>query len=445
MVAFDVDAMDDVGIDRIEIYDGDELVATVTESPYVTEILVSSADNGSHAYSAVVFDTVGQSAESEVVLLSVNVTGGAILELREDIGEAYMPLTIGYPRVVVSDTDDVFVTLTTPPDALERTQVRALGYSSTLSLLWESTLNPFGSSVWAMAHPIVTTNGQLWVGGMLVSADDDFMGLYMADTTTGDPLPHALFGNTNGDFVFPVTAQLPLGDIVLATENNVLESRSPDLMSTSWSEEQFPTLATVTYTDFGMIGVDVDGAGNILLTFVAHDSECGIDEFACIRKLTPEGTTLWTRPAASASSNISFSHARFDSSGRAVTMFAGASQGFLADIYDPNGKLVESFQAFAGEYLSADDLAIDPQGNLLVVGHDYGGDTDQPWAMRISSTGDVLWSRTYDGFGAGEIGSHAGGVAVSDDGRAYMVGVSNLDVPGDFAYQGTAWIAEIGL
>lgn len=445
LIAFDVDATDDIGIDRVEVYDGDTLVTTTTEIPYVTKLLVTSADNGTHLYSAIAYDTSGQTAHSDPVPLSINVVGGEILEIREDVADAYMPVGLGYPRVVSDETGDVHVTLTTLPDALDRSHVRALGYSSTLSLLWESSLDPVGSSVIAAAHPITTSTGELLVGAVfdVSPVGNDTMGLNRANVSTGEPLEPLLLAGTNGDFVFPVTAELPSGNIVLAPEPNVLEARGPDLASVSWTEEQFPALPDDTVGQLGMLGLDVDGAGNLLLTFVAPESTCGENEVACIRKLSPDGTTLWTRPASSMGS-LSFMPARFDRNGRAITAWAAGSEGALVNVYGGDGTLESSFQALRGPEIFAQDLAVDAQGNVLLVGYQDDG-LFEAWAARLSPTGEVLWSRTYDVLEPGELGAAVTGIAVTTDGRAYVVGVSEMTIPGPFAYAGKVWAASIKL
>ena len=81
---------------------------------------------------------------------------------------------------------------------------------------------------------------------------------------------------------------------------------------------------------------------------------------------------------------------------------------------------------------------------MLVVGY-LDEDVEQAWAARISPTGAVLWSRYYDELEPGQQGSLVGGVTVTNDGRAYLVGASELSIPGLLAFEGKAWIAEIGL
>lgn len=353
-----------------------------------------------------------------------------------------MALYLGVPRVTIDGTGDVFVTLTTPPDLLERNHSRALSYSSTLSLLWDSNLNPFGSSASAISHPIITEGGELLVGGMHVSMTDadPTMALYRADVDTGEPASAQQFANTDGNIVFPVVAQLFTGDLVLATQPNVLEALSPDFTSSSWSQEQFPAPLNDA-GDLGMVGIDMDGAGNLLLTFTSSEPSCGQGVYGCIRKLAPDGTTLWTRPASS-TGNFSLTPARFDRAGRTIYAWAGGDDGVVADIHDPDGMLVTSIFTLPGEQVTTTDLAVDDQGNLLVVGYLREG-VGTAWAARISPAGDVIWSQYYDELG--ETDSLVGGVVVSQDGRAYLVGASELVVPGFLQLEGSAWIAEIQL
>jgi outer membrane protein assembly factor BamB len=193
----------------------------------------------------------------------------------------------------------------------------------------------------------------------------------------------------------------------------------------------------------GILGIDVDAAGNSLLTFVPSEASCGEALAPCIRKLGPDGTTLWTRPAAGNDDYLVPPRARFDANGRAITAWA-YGDGLMAQTYDSDGTLVESFQIFEGEPYLSIDLAVDPQGNLLVVGS-LGDSPSLAWATRVTPTGDVLWSATYDDLGPGEVGALVSGAAITDDGRAYLVGASQIIDIGLLELEGIAWVAEIEL
>ena len=66
-------ASDDLGVARVEFYDGTALRATVTTAPYTYAWAISSAINGTHSWTAKAFDAAGNSSTSALVSLTVNI------------------------------------------------------------------------------------------------------------------------------------------------------------------------------------------------------------------------------------------------------------------------------------------------------------------------------------------------------------------------------------
>jgi len=66
-------ATDNVGVARVEFYDGTTLLSTDTAAPYALAVGLTSASNGSHAYTAKVFDAAGNAATSAPVPVTVNI------------------------------------------------------------------------------------------------------------------------------------------------------------------------------------------------------------------------------------------------------------------------------------------------------------------------------------------------------------------------------------
>src|SRR5262249_58397952 len=66
-------ASDNVGVARVEFYDGTILKGTATAPPYTFAWTISSASNGSHAWTAKAYDAAGNSAASSAVSLTVNI------------------------------------------------------------------------------------------------------------------------------------------------------------------------------------------------------------------------------------------------------------------------------------------------------------------------------------------------------------------------------------
>lgn len=69
-VTVQVDASDDNGVDRVEIYIDDVLAATLTAAPYTYQWDTGNVSNGTHTVKATAYDTANRTAEDQV---SVNV------------------------------------------------------------------------------------------------------------------------------------------------------------------------------------------------------------------------------------------------------------------------------------------------------------------------------------------------------------------------------------
>ncbi len=444
VILLDVDATDDIELDRVELYDGPTLIATLPDSPYQAEILLSSADNGTHEYTARAIDSAGQSADSAQIVKSVNILGGMILELREDIGEVYAPLLDPVPRLTVADDGDVVVTYTSVPNILGRTNLEARRYQSELSLVWDATLNPIGTSVFAMSPPVLTSTGELLVGGRERLTDPaSRMMIYRADASTAEPGdPLTLATNDNG-LGFPVVGETADG-LFLSPSLNVAELRALDLAETIWSQTQFSDEFDDAQAVRGITGIDVDD-GFTLVTFAPATPVCAETNYPCVRLLAPDGSTLWTRPVAGIEPLTRPLTARFDPAGNAITAWASNFNGLRVVIYDNGGEQVTEFELFVGEdSLASFDLAVDPQGCLIVVGL-LSNDGYHPWAARVTQQGEIVWSTIYDELEHGEFGSLVSDIAISNDGRAYVSGISTLSQDDLFEFSGVGWLAEIDL
>jgi tetratricopeptide (TPR) repeat protein len=74
MVTIQVDASDDNGISKVEIYIDNVLTATLTAAPYTYQWNTTTATNGSHTLRATAYDTANQTADDQV---SVNVNNSS--------------------------------------------------------------------------------------------------------------------------------------------------------------------------------------------------------------------------------------------------------------------------------------------------------------------------------------------------------------------------------
>lgn len=69
-------AQDDVGVAKVEFYDGAALKGTDTSAPYSFAWPITQADNGSHAFTARAYDAAGNSKTSSPVSLTVSIGTG---------------------------------------------------------------------------------------------------------------------------------------------------------------------------------------------------------------------------------------------------------------------------------------------------------------------------------------------------------------------------------
>jgi endoglucanase len=72
-VSIAASATDNVGVTRVELRDGSVLKATLSSAPYTFGWAVTSADNGTHTWTATAYDAAGNRTASTPVSLTVNI------------------------------------------------------------------------------------------------------------------------------------------------------------------------------------------------------------------------------------------------------------------------------------------------------------------------------------------------------------------------------------
>jgi endoglucanase len=75
-ITLNATATDNVGVSRVEFSDGTTLFNTDTSAPYSTSVALTSANNGSHSYTARAVDAAGNARTSTAVSVTVNIPGG---------------------------------------------------------------------------------------------------------------------------------------------------------------------------------------------------------------------------------------------------------------------------------------------------------------------------------------------------------------------------------
>lgn len=187
-------------------------------------------------------------------------------------------------------------------------------------------------------------------------------------------------------------------DQVLA---NVLEPGS-----VRWSR-QFGTVA-----DDLMVGVAVDPDGNVVvvgttLGDLGGPNAGGYDGF--VRKYDGRGNVLWTRQFGGPGTDYPDDIA-VDSDGNVVVV--GGTNGVLGDAgaglfdafvrkYDPDGAVIWTRQFGTAGQDGALGVAVDPSGNIVVVGSTTGNlagsepDVLDAYVRKYDGAGTVMWTRQF--------------------------------------------------
>ena len=189
-------------------------------------------------------------------------------------------------------------------------------------------------------------------------------------------------------------------------------------------------LWTQTYDtgDFDYVNdVAVDVSGNVVV--VGSQGEAEASDL-WVRKLDPDGETLWTQTyAGAAGMRDAALGVAVDEAGNVIvagyeTMAAGGTDAWIRK-YDPDGETVwtRTNAGAAGGDDKASSVAVDATGSILVVGEETtgAGDTDL-WLRKYEAGGGTSWTQMLDGF---DDDDRAHGVAADATGNALAGGYSD--------------------
>jgi hypothetical protein len=126
-------ASDDKGVNKVEFYDGTTLVGTDTTAPYSQAVALTSANNGTHTYTAKAYDTANQVTTSASVAVTVN------------IGAADLPPTVSIASSATSVTAASTITLTAT--ASDDKGVNKVEFYDGTTLLGTDTTAPYTQAV----------------------------------------------------------------------------------------------------------------------------------------------------------------------------------------------------------------------------------------------------------------------------------------------------------
>lgn len=173
--------------------------------------------------------------------------------------------------------------------------------------------------------------------------------------------------------------------------------------------------------------VAVDGAGNVLVTGSTYDS-AGLN-YTTI-KYSPSGDAVWVRKYNGPGSGDDVANdLTVDDSGNVYVTgrsYAASSLDDYATIkYSPAGNTlwVRRYNGPGNSTDEAQDIAVDGDGNVYVIGYSFGSGTDFDYAtIKYSPTGDTLWVRRYNT--SSILPDYAYGLAVDGNSNVYITGHS---------------------
>ncbi len=180
----------------------------------------------------------------------------------------------------------------------------------------------------------------------------------------------------------------------------------------------------------------MDAFGNIVAVGYTAEGDYQSNNWI-VRKYGPDGNLLWSREYNSPADNVdSAESVAIDRAGNIVV--AGVeyrddlnqSYNWLIRKYDPNGGLLWSrdYNCSADSHDGARGVTMDINGNIVVVGYETRLDLNQGanWLIRkYDPGGNLLWSRDYNS--AGDDRDVAYAVAADMGGNIVVAGVEYRD------------------
>ena len=414
-ISLEADASDDVGVVGVEFFDGEESLGVVESAPFELDVAVSSADSGSHTYRAVATDTVGQTGESQEVVLSINIVGGVIEILREDLfrGSDFLAFVNGGLDAAMDGR--VFLNGVLEGGGASR----VMAFNDDLSQIW-SQLFPAQTP----GRP-VSLEGVVVVGG----ADRDALTLVYRSLSaeTGEPISNLVLetdADISGDLIGAGRLARSGSRVVVNQSLQHLAAYDVGLSRQAW------------LANMGLQS-DLAEAGEFTFAAFANGDGCATGTDVCVRRYGPDGQADWT-------SGLPINYSGMlapQPDGGAFAVVGSQTSGYELFRIQTNGaaESVATLATDAPQYVSA--ARADGTGGLVVSGAtgEYG--TGRAFVTRISADGSIVWDQRQ--FFNGGVESAALDVEV-DGASVFVFGLANN--ASDFlSFSGDAWVSRVSL
>ena len=449
----EADVTADAAIDRVEFYDGETLLATDTEPPFSTELVVTSQESGEHPLQARAYDDGDGEALDDVELM-VDITGGTIEVSQTEI------LLVGGVFVhpgggaVVDPEGNVVIVVPLISNFLEYIATAVVSYTPDLGRInWQITdpttlaegepfRMPMGRPYLNEARDEVLIGGTAEDAGVLLGGENSVMMRYALDGS--GPLPFTEVDHTadSGAYGHAGLAVAPSGHVYLPGPDDDVSRFSPNGGPLTWAEFGGPPYSPQSP---GVYRIMTDGAGAVITDALScSNGDCTVTT----RKLRAvDGINEFSESVVLPGSS-SFGYALGGSGAVAgddiVSSFGLLATGATGVRFirrDPDGAELVNLDILGGDRYGIVDVRGEPSGDVVLAGirEDAGGAVG--WLGRFGLDGVSRWDAPV---AFGENSDAVISVTPTDDGQVIVVGFSD----GGFGfgiYGGQLWVVRVDL
>jgi hypothetical protein len=448
-------ASDNVGVSKVEFYDGTTKLGEDTSSPYSLDVPIVAENNGLKSFTAKAFDAAGNvtTSSAQTATVSIPFISQTIASSASDQGSAIVRDSSGNVYVV----GDTMGNLAVPTLGDNRNFfVRKFGPSGAVVSTWGT--NEPGNQIVNGHTAGVDASGNLYVAGI---TDASMGGLLFTGrlavflrkySPNGDSLlwtrlfnaPTAV-GSTSTVNNVTGLALDPSGNIFLTgfsidvytdagidVDGAYLTKYSPE--GTALWTQQFRN-DNNTGSNYG--GVMTDASGNVYITGstirnLDSGNFGGIDTF--VRKYDGGGTLIWTSQVGSSGNDFAtgisvgitndFVYVSGYTTGNLVGTNSGGNDAVIYRCTKDDGQCVawQQFGTSTQDYLH--DIASDATGRITVVGNtDFPRTSSSSYGLirQFEANGTVRWTRQF-GTGNPAARESLRAVTVDASGRSYIAG-----------------------
>ena len=411
-ISLEASVSDDLGIASVEFFDGRTSLGIVDTPPYELDVLVSSADSGSHTYRAVATDTGDQSAESEGVMLSINIVGGEVEFLREDLfrGTDFAGLYNGGTN---SDIEGR-VLLSANEDGSDASRI--IGFDRDLSQQWNRALEEevvFGPTA---------GRGSFFIGGS--TSDGSLLQYSEINPATGATIETSSQRVQSG-FGLGILRYWN-GGLLLRASDSAVSFRNSLVGRDLWQ------------LNVGDVADIESSSSHAFISIGDNSAECATGSRYCVQKVAPDGVVLWTTGIGNLASGTL---AAKPDGGVFAAVLGGNGDGIEIFELGPNGAVESTMVPFPGDTYTVADLDPDGYGGVVVAAAEGPYSDQRAIVIRLNASGEVEWDQR--GILPGNTESSALSAEVKDS-KVYVYGLRDMTSSG-FGLVGDAWIARLAL